>query len=272
MLRTVWMAIAGVCIALPAVAHDFWIQPGRFWLAPGVTTPVSLLVGHGSNRQLWDADINKVTAIRSRGPNGSVNLDGVIRQGGVGRMMFSVPGVYVVSLETGHAFSDLPALRFNDYLKEEGLTPAISLRRRNNTTETAGREIYSRRAKALIRVGPGPLAEAAHVTTPLGLTLEIVPERNVYAAPAGQPLPFRIYYEGRPLAGALVKLTNLGADAEPAATQISNRAGRVAFTLPRRGNWQLNVVWTKPLTGHPTANFDTTFSSLTFGFETAPAS
>lgn len=271
-MRKSWLAILGACIALPAAAHDFWLQPTGFWVTSGSTTGLSLLVGHGANRQLWDADIRRLTRFYSVGPAATTELRGAIRQGGTGQIALTAPGVHVLALETSHAQSDLPAIRFEDYLRVEGLTPAIDARRRAGQTDQPGQEIYSRRAKALIRVGPGAAMEAANVTTPLGLTLEIVPERNPYAVPVGQALPFRIYYLGHPLPGALVKLTNLGADAEPAATSISNASGRVAFTMPRRGAWQVNVVWTRPIAGNPTAQFDTTFSSLTFGFDAAPAS
>lgn len=185
-------------------------------------------------------------------------------------MTFTTPGVHVVSLQTNYSQSDLPALRFNDYLKAEGLTPAIEHRSRTGQTNAAGKEIYSRRAKALVRVGTSPVTISPHVTTPLGMTLEIVPTLNPYSASASQSLPFTIYYKGRPLPGALVKLHNLAADEEPAATMVSNSSGRVAFKLPRRGNWQLNVVWTETLAGNPTADFDTTFSSLTFGYGARP--
>ena len=270
-LRRLGIAVLAACIALPANAHDFWLQPASYWVTPGAPTALSLLVGHGANRQLWDADIRRMTRLFSVGPAGTAELGGAIRQGGVGQVSLVARGVHVLALETSLAQSDLPAIRFEEYLRVEGLTPAIEARRRARQTNQPGQEVYSRRAKALVRVGGGPAVEEPHVTTPLGLTLEIVPERNPYAVPAGQALPFRIYYMGRPLAGALVKLTNLGADAEPAATSISNASGRVAFTLPRRGAWQLNVVWTRPITGNPTAQFDTTFSSLTFGFDPPPA-
>ncbi len=269
-MRAVWIAVLGACVAIPAYAHDFWLQPARFWVVENTPVPISLLVGHGSNRQLWDSDINRVTSLRSVGPAGAVDMAGSIRQGGAGQMSFRGQGVHVVSLQTSHAESELPAVRFNDYLETEGLTPAIEARRRAGQTDEAGQEIYSRRAKALIRVGGATVTDTTHVTTPLGQTLEIVPERNPYAVAGGEALPFRIYYRGRPLAGALVKLHNLGADELPAATQRSNASGRVAFTLPRRGNWQLNVVWTEPVTGNANADFDTTFASLTFGFAARP--
>jgi hypothetical protein len=36
---------------------------------------------------------------------------------------------------------------------------------------------------------------------------------------------------------------------------------------PRQdGEWLLNVVWTRPLVGDPRGDWDTVFSSLTFGY------
>ena len=104
------------------------------------------------------------------------------------------------------------------------------------------------------------------------MTLEIVPERNPYMLRPGEKLPLLIYYQGRPLPGALVKLTNLDQDSKPAALQRSDRAGRASFSVPPQGKWQLNVVWTKPITGNPKADFETIFSSLSFGHPNARAS
>ncbi len=98
------------------------------------------------------------------------------------------------------------------------------------------------------------------------MTLEIVPERNPYNLGPARKLPLLVYYEGRPLPGALVKLTKLEQDAKPAAVQRTDGAGRTTFNVPRQGKWQLNVIWTKPISGNPKADFDTTFSSLSFGY------
>lgn len=266
-------AAAVVLVAAPALAHDFWIQPARFWLGVNQPTPVSLWVGHGINRGLWDTDIRRLLSLRSYGPGGVTERRGQITQGGQGRISFARPGTHVVALETSHAHSDLPSLRFNDYLEVEGLTPAQRWREANGKTGDAGKEIYSRRAKALVRVGTQAQADAAAtaVTRPVGLTLEIVPERNPYTTRAGQLVPFRVYYDGRPQPGVLVKLTNLANDEEPAAMARTNSNGRVAFNFQRRGNWQVNAIWTRRIEGNPTADFDTTFSSLTFGYDPAPA-
>ena len=271
-LRKIWLGVLVASLALPATAHDFWVQPDPFWVAVGRPAAVSLWVGHGVNRELWDADIAKVTVLRSVGPNGTTNQQGSIRQGGVGRMTFTTPGTHVITLETGHTPSELPSIRFNDYVETEGLTLIRAQRLRSRQSDAPGREIYSRRAKALIRVGAEVGSEAPYVTQPMGLRLELVPVQNPYTAATGQPLGFQVLYEGRPLNGALVKLVNLAADERPVATRISDRRGNVSFSIPRSGDWQLNVVWGEPLSGNPGADFDTTFSSLTFGFDAPPAS
>ena len=96
--------------------------------------------------------------------------------------------------------------------------------------------------------------------------MEIVPEKNPYTLASNQELPVRIFYDGKPLAGALVKLTNLEFDIRPVAIHRSDKDGRASFQVPRTGTWLVNVIWTRPLKGNPKADFDTTFASLTFGF------
>jgi uncharacterized GH25 family protein len=249
----------------PASAHDFWVQPQRFWVAPSDPVATSVQVGHGGRRAAWPVKVARVLDFRSVGPEGASDHRHRLRQGGTEvPLSFPLAGTYVLAMQTNHADSVLPGPRFNAYLEEEGLTPALELRRRTGRTQTPGRELYSRRAKALVQVGP-LTGSQLHVTRPLGLTLEIVPERNPYALKTGEALPVRVVFEGEPLAGALVKFTDLSADAEPVAQQRTDGAGRTTFKAPGSGEWLLSVVWTKPVK-HPKADFDTTFASLTFGF------
>ena len=264
------MGFALLAWGLSATAHDFWVQPFKFWIAPNSAVMTTLQVGHGEFRQRWNAEAARVLRFNDIGPGGAVtdhlrdlktgsmNQDHMVEFGG--------PGTHVLVLQTSYAESVLPGIRFNDYLKQEGLTPALELRALTRTKDQPGREIYSRRAKALVQVGPPSDGPQPWVTKPVGLSLEIVPDANPYAAGAGQDLPVHVLMDGRPLAGALVMLNNLDFDGRPLAIVMTDAAGRAAFKTPRTGSWQLNVLWTKPLKGNPKADYDTTFSSLTFGF------
>lgn len=116
-----------------------------------------------------------------------------------------------------------------------------------------------------MQVGSAPTLESG-VSKPVGLPLEIVPEANPYALPRKSTLPVQVLYEGHPLPGALVKLTDLSQDASPFEMHLTDHGGRASFTLPSSGKWLLNVIWTKPLPRSQETDFETVFSSLSFGF------
>ena len=265
--------LMGLCGGSSVVAHDFWVQPSEYWLTPQVVTPITLQAGHGPSRQRSPIPLRRITRFEAITPAGTtIDLRNDLHLGGDskdGEFQFQDPGVYVLVLETDdQAHSRLPASRFNEYLKVEGLTPAVKERQRTHHMDADGIERYSRRAKSIVQVGSPGVGSQAQVTKPLGLLLEIVPERSPYAEPRPAIFPVRVIYEGRPLAGALVKLTNLDHDAAPLEMQLTNDAGQASFTTPRNGAWLLNVVWTKPLLNSPDADFETIFSSLSFGFPT----
>ena len=267
-MRTSLLAVLALATGGSALAHDVWIQPTSFNVTAGAAVPVTVLVGHGTFRQRWGVTNDRVLRFQDISSAGRIDRRAAInpdRGTSDAVLSFATAGTHMLVLESSHATSVLPSIRFNDYLKVEGLTPAIATRTRLGLNDKDRRETYSRRAKALIQVGT-VTGDQSFVTRPVGLSLEIVPQKSPYALAAGEALPVQILYDGKPLAGATVKLNNLDFDTRPLAVKLSDAAGRTAFDVPRRGKWQLNVIWTKPLTGNPSADFDTTFSSLTFGF------
>lgn len=270
MLAARLCALALIAAPQAALAHDFWIQPQLFHLAPGTATPMTLQVGHGPDRQRSALPMRRITRFDAIGPGREiVDLRSRLTLGsaeGDGALGLPEPGVHIVALETdAGAQSHLPADRYNPYAEEEGLAPALEARARAGLHRADASERYSRDAKTIVQIGPGDAGSLDHVTRPVGLRLEIVPEVSPYAAARGTGLPVRVFYEGRPLANALVKLTDLSDDAQPVETHRTDDTGRASFSVPNKGDWLLNVVWTKPLKGEP-VDFETVFSSLSFGF------
>ena len=268
-LRLITLSLAFV--AAPVIAHDFWLQPVSFQVGPNAPFSASFLVGHGSFRERWNNN-DRIVMMNDFFAGRRVDLRGSLRSGGTVDLVtrFATPGIHVLGMQSNYAFSELPAIRFDDYAKEEGLALIVAARQRAGQAGTAGRERYSRRAKSLIRVGAQTAANQRMATRPIGLQLEIVPDRNPYALDASRMLPVHVLYKGRRLANATVKLTNLANDSKPVAIAVTDRAGRARFRVPATGNWLLNVVWGEPVTGNPRFDFDTTFSSLTFGYPGTP--
>ncbi len=268
-MKTQLASLCLMLLAVPAQAHDFWIQPSRFQVAPGAALPITFQVGHGKFRERWSNN-NRILLLRNFFPGGQRDKRPHLRSGGPADLVtsFAPAGLHVLAMQTNYAFSELPAARFNDYAREEGLALIIAARKRAGKTNMAGRERYSRRAKALIQVGAQTAANQALATRPVGLKLEIVPERNPYALDSSRVLPVHVLYKGRRLPNATVKLTNLRSDERPVATVVTDRMGRARFKVPASGEWLVNVVWGEPISGDRAADFDTTFSSLTFGYPT----
>jgi uncharacterized GH25 family protein len=270
-LELLSMAVVGM---RPVAAHDFWVQPGEYQLVPGHATSVTLLVGHGPDRQRSSIPLRRITRFEGLGPRGfRADFRSSLQLGGRpddGTVVFRQAGAYVLVLQTdARAYSLLPAIRFNDYLRVEGLTPALLFRERTHRTSAEGSETYSRQAKTIIQVGDEP-DPAPVVTQPLGLLLEIVPDVDPYAERCPKRLPVHVLYRGRPLSGALVKLTDLEHDASPIEMHFTDEKGRAVFRARERGASLLNVIWTEVAPMSSDADFETTFSSLTFGHTSSP--
>lgn len=253
--------------ATPSIAHDVWMQPQSYQVDPGQPIPVAFLIGHGPFRDRWSNNAG-IELLVDRTSSGSRDIHGDLLSSGPLDMVtrFTKPGLHVLGMQSSYAYSELPSIRFNDYAKAEGLTPVLAARTAQKTMNDTGRERYSRRAKAIIRVGRATPTDQALATRPIGLKLEIVPERNPYALGPSRTLPVHVLYNGKALASATIMLTDLANDAKPLATAITDRAGRASFQVPAKGNFLLNVLWSEAVQGNPKFDFDTTFSSLTFGY------
>lgn len=267
--------LIGLGCSVAAEAHDFWIQPAQYWAQPDAAIPFTLQVGHGAERQRSQIRSNRIASLLAVTPDQTtIDVRGQLHLRGAhddGRLKFEEPGTYLVVLQTDdRGRSTLPAPRFNEYARAEGLTDALKQRQQTDRMASAATESYRRVSKAIIQIGLIDTARQAHVVTPLGLPLEIVPERSPYAEAQRGDLPVRVFFEGQPLAGALVKLTSLEKDDAPLQAHRTDPSGRATFSLRPQGAWILNVIWTKRAAAAAEVDFETTFSSLSFGFATEP--
>lgn len=261
------LALPLALASAPAAAHDFWIQPERYRTGERAVTALTLQVGHGRDRQRSAIPLRRVQRFEAVAADGRrIDLRPQLHPNPQAPTdaQFALPaGAWTLVLETdAGAQSRLPAPRFNDYLRAEGLTPALEGRRATGRMDADGAERYSRRSKALLRVGAAPAGAAASFAQPLGLPLEILLDADPQARAAR--LPARVLWQGRPLAGALLKLTRLEDDAQPVQTLRTDAAGRADFAAPGPGTWLLNAIWTQPLAADAEVDYETTFTSLSF--------
>ena len=247
----------------PLFAHDMWIEPRPFRPATGDIVSVRLRVGQdllGDPLPLDPALVNQFVVEDGTGRRPVVRRDGADP---AGLVRVATPGLLVVGYYSNPSAVELPAQKFDQYLKDEGLDAIAALRARRGDTGATVRELYSRCAKSLVLAGP-PREEPGDRR--LGFVLELVAERNPYALRAGQDLPVRLTYEDRPLAGALVVAMNRSGPAQKLAAR-TDREGRVRFQVPVGGMWLIKAVHMVPAPAGTNAEFTSFWASLTFEAE-----
>ena len=270
MMGRVAVAILGASLcASPFVrssaAHDFWIEPSTFRPEAGEVVDLSLRVGEGFGGEpvvRSRAAIERFVLVEASGDR---SVGGVEGADPAGRIRVMERGLPVAAFQSRGTKIELEAGKFEGYLAAEGLDHVRAARRASGTTGSPGREVYSRCAKALLEVGAAAdgTTRDPTATRPIGLTLEIVPEATVLDAGAEEPIGFRVLYEGRPLAGALVTALHQGRP-DLARAVRSDSAGRVAFTLPGSGPWLVKSV--HMIAAMPRSDYDweSFWASLTF--------
>ncbi len=160
----------------------------------------------------------------------------------------------------------LSAEKFHAYLQLEGLQHIIASREASGTAMKPGRERYRRFVKTFVDVG-GESDATSSIET--GQRLEILPSGQLGRARTGDLMEWRLLYEGKPLAGALVKAWHLRGTQQLVIQTRTDAAGHFVFALPYSGSWMLSVVHMVPASDPAIDDWDSLWGNLTFALRPA---
>lgn len=254
------VALAVLLAARAAHGHDFWIEPSSFRPATGETVALHLRVGErfaGEAVPRSDAMLERFVAV---GPAGEERIPGRDGLAPAGTLVPGQTGLYTVGYRSRSTQVEIEAGKFESYLQAEGLERISSLRAARGRSATAGRERYSRCAKALLQAGD---AAPEPADAPLGFTLELVAGRNPYALAAGGELPVRLLFDGEPISGVLVTAFRREHADLPVAAR-TGRDGRVVLRLDEPGVWLVKAVHMVSLPPGGDAEWESWWATLTF--------
>jgi uncharacterized GH25 family protein len=254
------LLVAGTLAHATAFAHDVWIEPTTFHPRSGEQVGVRLRVGDNLSGDSLPRDPARVNAFVVADAVGRKPLAGHAGDDPAGSVRVAAPGLMVIGYHSNPSATELPAEKFNQYLKEEGLDAAAALRARRNETHVPARELFSRCAKSLLLSGAASDTQGDRL---LGFTLELLAERNPYALRDGEALPVRLLYQNRPLAGALVVAMNRTNPAQKLTARTDNQ-GRVRFQLQRGHLWLVKAVHMERASIMSKAEWTSFWASLTF--------
>lgn len=269
MKRTISPLVAVPALILVAstalFAHDLFLVPERFFVAPESSVDVRMLNGTFDKSEAAVtaariADLSVVTPSGRTAPpkdHWRVTGDTAVFPVKVGRS-----GTYVIGLSTLERTIRLEAKDFNEYLATEGSPAILSQRKRTGEDTLPGRERYSKHVKALVQVGATRSSSYAAV---LGYPAELVPINNPYALGRGATLRVRALLAGKPEADQLLFYGGRRIDGVPVRERSvrTDRAGEASVRIPSSGQWYIKFIHMVRVP-RDTVDYESKWATLTF--------
>ncbi len=256
-------------LAVPAatlLAHDLFLRPEDFYVAPGA--PIRAWLLNGSFTKSENAVTrDRVLSIALAGPRGVTHPDtgAWTATGDTSRLSVTAgeAGTYILGAAIRPRELRLEAAEFNGYLASDGLPDVLAERRARGELEKPARERYSKHVKALVQVGD---ARSATVSTVLGHAAELVPLDNPYALRAGDVIRVRALVDGAAAAELTVLAGGLRADgrAIPELAVRTGADGVAGIRLREPGLWYVKFIRMRRVTGEPAVDYESKWATLTF--------
>lgn len=256
-------------LAAPAAvvrAHDYWIEPDRFIFADAeLRLPVLLHLHMGdyfTSEQERPLQLARTTDFRVFAHDRATDLALGAVDGRLPFLSFTPrrAATHLFAMERTPVRHEMPAEQFEAYLREEGLERIIAQRSAARMSLAPGRERYTRHIKSILQIGGRRTNDYRRV---LNQKLELVPLRNPYNLGRDGRLPFRVLFEGRPLAGVQVKAYNRAS--KSTLVTRTDTDGVAHFIVSEPGAWLVRLVHMRACADQAQADWESFWASCTFG-------
>lgn len=263
-MKKIYLLLTVTFISVVAFAHEFWLQPLKFWLKVNEATKVSILVGEDYKGEKSDWTKYKIQ-LKHYSAQGSEDYTNHLSETdkSIIEVHFPIAGNHLIAFNNSNKFIALEANKFNEYLESEGLANIAQIRKEQNITNKAGREVYQRCVKTLFKVGDKADSTFAINT---GMRFELIPRQNPYTAKNGDQITVQVLFDNQPVKGALVLAWNVVNKKTAVKKYISNEAGEISFPVTLKGRWMISSVHMVPHTNPEEADWQSYWGSYTFGY------
>jgi hypothetical protein len=269
--------LAALVGQLPLKAHEFWLAPVQAPLVAGEQASLSLQVGEYFTGDVVGFSAPQTASFSRYTAAGRQNLAAMLPPTPVAALQLPLmaAGTQLVAFDSQPHTISLSADSFHGYLHDEGLDFIKARREANGTATQPGRERYRRYVKTLLHVdnaAAGPATVGNGVSSKLDMTyatvvgqrLELLPLNDPLALGAGGGLGLQVLFEGKPLAGALLKAWHKRGRQTVMVRATTGGDGQTMFDLPYAGAWMVSVVHMVPAVGAQDADWESLWGSITF--------
>ena len=255
------LALLALALAVPALAHDTWLLARSPSVQPGTSVVLDLTSGMAfpENETAIKPDRVARAGVRVAGSTSDLKDGRSAAKSLQFTARLSKPGIAVAWVELATKSIDLKPDQVKEYLDEIGASETVRRAWQEMPEPRRWRELYAKHAKAYVRVGqPGGDRSWAE---PVGMGLEIVPEKDPTSLRPGEELPVRVLRQGQPLPSFAVGLVRQGA--HHGILKTTNGQGRVSFPIAKTGRWLLRATDVRRSTTTE-ADWESDFATLTF--------
>lgn len=254
-------AIALATFLTSARAHDTWLIPDHFEVAPKATVTLDLTSGMAFPAPDVGPKRERVEAARCRLAGHTTELTDI--SAGPKSLVFKLQpaetGIAAIWVKLPPKSIELKPAEVKEYLDE--IDAPASLRKQwAEMTPQRWREVYTKHPKTFVRVGEPP-ADGSWAE-PVGMALEIVPEKDPTALREGDELPVQVLKNGAPYPG--FSLNAVAEGETKGETRKTDSTGRIVFTLNKAGRWLLRGTDVRKST-RSDIDWESDFATLTLG-------
>ncbi len=252
-------------LVLPALAHEFWLEPQQYIFSRTDEINIRFKVGEAFTGDNWKGNREKVNDLKIYYADIVDDLSDAISDEEGDSLQFSIheEGTAVVTFNNFNSFIELEAEKFNAYLSEDGLQSAIDYRKQHNETDSVGREFYQRSVKTIVQVGALKTPVFKKQTT---LPVDIIPLSHPYQLKNGDSLTVKVLFKNEPLVNAKIRVWHKILNRAGDTWFISNEKGEVSFPVNTTGEWMVSCVTMVHLTDDPKAQWQSYWGSVTWGY------
>lgn len=252
---------AAILLAARAFAHDTWLLPDRFEVAPKQTVTLDLTSGMAFPALEVGPKRERVEAALCRLAGHTLDISDI--SAGPKSLVFkkelSEPGIAAFWVKLPPKSIELKPEQVQEYLEEIDAPAGVRKQWAEAKEPKRWRELYSKHTKTFVRVGEPPQTDRSWAE-PVGIVLEIVPEKDPSALREGEDLPIHVLKDGAPFAGFAINA--LAAGATKGETRKTDAAGRTMFRFDKAGRWLLRGTDVRKST-RADADWESDFTTLT---------
>ncbi|MBL8152117.1 MAG: DUF4198 domain-containing protein [Blastocatellia bacterium] len=247
-----------IFFSLKVSAHDTWLLAGKSRAEAGEKIELSLTSGMDFPKSETAIKPERIAVAACRVAGQTLNLGS--RQLGKDALQVSLnlpnkEGLATVWIKLKPRPIELTPDKVEEYLQE--IDAPKEIRETWQQGSKRWREVYTKHAKTFILVGKSDDSWSS----PVGLGLEIVPEKDPTKLHSGDTLPVRVLKKGKPFANFSISFVNsLGKQVDQKHT---DKDGRVEFSVNQAGRWLMRGTDLRK-SSKPRVDWESDFTTLTF--------